>query len=98
MQQHRTIEVGDATLECALYGSGTPVVLLANAGCGVGYFDQPRCPFDDRDRFLDALGIGDCPEKRNARRPSDQYPRPGLIRTLATGAQTTSNAAPGTPP
>jgi hypothetical protein len=31
MQQHRTIEVGDATLECTLYGSGT-IVLPANAG------------------------------------------------------------------
>ena len=40
MEQHRTIEVGDATLECALYGSGTPVVLLANAGCSTGYFDH----------------------------------------------------------
>src|SRR5215472_6000842 len=40
MQQHRTIEVGDATLECTLYGSGTPVVLLANAGCRTGYFDH----------------------------------------------------------
>src|SRR5437763_16139792 len=40
MQQHRTIEIGDATLECALYGSGTPVVLLANAGCSTGYFDH----------------------------------------------------------
>src|ERR1700756_944425 len=40
MQQHRTIEVGDATLECALYGSGAPVVLLANAGCSTGYFDH----------------------------------------------------------
>jgi len=40
MQQHRTIEVGDATLECTLYGSGAPVVLLANAGCSTGYFDQ----------------------------------------------------------
>src|SRR6185437_16219581 len=29
-----------ATLECTLYGSGTPVVLLANAGCGTGYFDD----------------------------------------------------------
>src|SRR5271155_2331843 len=38
MQQHRNIEVGSATLECTLYGSGTPVVLLANAGCSTGYF------------------------------------------------------------
>jgi pimeloyl-ACP methyl ester carboxylesterase len=40
MQQHRNIEVGGATLECTLYGSGTPVVLLANAGCSTGYFDD----------------------------------------------------------
>src|SRR6201997_1103782 len=39
MAQHRTIEVGDAALECTLCGSGAPVVLLANAGCSVGYFD-----------------------------------------------------------
>jgi pimeloyl-ACP methyl ester carboxylesterase len=40
MQQHRNIEVGAATLECTFYGSGTPVVLLANAGCSTGYFDD----------------------------------------------------------
>src|SRR5215831_3466144 len=40
MQQHRNIEVGGATLECTMYGSGTPVVLLANAGCSSGYFDD----------------------------------------------------------
>ena len=40
MQQHRTIEVGDATLECTLCGLGAPVVLLANAGCSTGYFDR----------------------------------------------------------
>jgi pimeloyl-ACP methyl ester carboxylesterase len=40
LQQHRTIEVGYATLECALRGSGASVVLLANAGCGTGYFDH----------------------------------------------------------
>ena len=33
LQRHRNIEVGGATLECTIYGSGTPVVLLANAGC-----------------------------------------------------------------
>ena len=33
MQQRRTIEVGDATLDCTLCGLGAPVVLLANAGC-----------------------------------------------------------------
>src|SRR5207237_8803471 len=38
--QDRRIEVGDATLECTLCGSGAPVVLLANAGCSTGYFDQ----------------------------------------------------------
>src|SRR6201998_4593796 len=40
MQQHRMIDVGDATLECTVCGSGAPVVLLANAGCSTGYFDQ----------------------------------------------------------
>jgi len=40
LQQHRNIQVSGATLECALYGSGTPVVLLANAGCSTGYFDD----------------------------------------------------------
>ena len=40
LQQHRTIEVGDATLECTLCGSGALVVLLANAGCSTGYFDH----------------------------------------------------------
>src|ERR1700731_2646818 len=38
LQQHRNIEVSGATLECTLYGSGPPVVLLANAGCSTGYF------------------------------------------------------------
>ena len=40
MERHRNIEVGGAALECTLYGSGTPVVLLANAGCGTGYFED----------------------------------------------------------
>ena len=40
MQQHRNIDVGGATLECALRGSGPPVVLLANAGCSTGYLDE----------------------------------------------------------
>src|SRR3954467_4347774 len=40
MQQHRNIDVGSATLDCTLYESGTPVVLLANAGCSTGYFDD----------------------------------------------------------
>ena len=40
MQQHRNIEVSGATIECTLLGSGTPVVLLANAGCSSGYFDD----------------------------------------------------------
>jgi pimeloyl-ACP methyl ester carboxylesterase len=50
LQQHRNIEVGGATLECTLYGSGTPVVLLANAGCSTGYFE-------DLARALDARGF-----------------------------------------
>jgi pimeloyl-ACP methyl ester carboxylesterase len=40
LRQDRIIEVGGVILECAVYGSGDPVVLLANAGCSVGYFDD----------------------------------------------------------
>ena len=40
MQRQRNIEAGGAILECTFYGSGTPVVLLANAGCSTGYFDD----------------------------------------------------------
>src|ERR1700731_1078074 len=40
LQQHRTIDVGDASLECTFRGSGAPVVLLANAGRSTGYFDH----------------------------------------------------------
>jgi pimeloyl-ACP methyl ester carboxylesterase len=40
LQQHRNIEVSGATLECTVDGSGTPVVLLANAGCSSGYFED----------------------------------------------------------
>src|SRR5260221_7334609 len=34
------VEVGHVAPECTSCGSGTPVVLLANAGCSVGYFDH----------------------------------------------------------
>lgn len=34
------ITVGEASLECTLHGSGNALVLLANAGCGTGYFDH----------------------------------------------------------
>jgi len=50
MRQQRNIEVGGATLDCTFYGSGTPVVLLANAGCSTGYFD-------DLARTLSARGL-----------------------------------------
>jgi pimeloyl-ACP methyl ester carboxylesterase len=40
MQQHRSIDVGGATLECTVCGLGTPVVLLPNAGCSTGYLDH----------------------------------------------------------
>jgi pimeloyl-ACP methyl ester carboxylesterase len=40
LQQHRSIDVGEARLECTFRGSGAPVVLLANAGCSTGYFDH----------------------------------------------------------
>ncbi len=50
VQQRRNIEVGGATLECAIYGAGTPVVLLANAGCSTSYLD-------DLARVLAAAGL-----------------------------------------
>lgn len=40
LKQHRKIEVAGASLECSFYGSGTPVVVLANAGCSTGYFED----------------------------------------------------------
>ncbi len=40
LRQNRIIEVAGTKLECAVYGSGHPVVLLANAGCSIGYFDD----------------------------------------------------------
>jgi pimeloyl-ACP methyl ester carboxylesterase len=40
LQQRRNINVRDASLDCAIHGSGDPVVLLANAGCSTGYFDD----------------------------------------------------------
>src|SRR3974377_1213576 len=40
LQQHRSLDGGDATLECTVCGLGAPVVLLANAGCSTGYFDH----------------------------------------------------------
>src|SRR5215813_15107401 len=42
LQRHRNIEVGGATLECTIYGSGTPVVLLANAGLQHDFPDAER--------------------------------------------------------
>jgi pimeloyl-ACP methyl ester carboxylesterase len=40
MRQDRVIEVSGVKLECAVAGSGDPVVLLANAGCSIGYLDD----------------------------------------------------------
>jgi pimeloyl-ACP methyl ester carboxylesterase len=40
MTQAIRFEVSGATLECTIYGSGIPVVLLPNAGCSSGYFDD----------------------------------------------------------
>jgi pimeloyl-ACP methyl ester carboxylesterase len=37
--RHQMVEVGPASLECTLYGSGETLVLLANAGCSTSYFD-----------------------------------------------------------
>ena len=36
----RIVRVGEASLECTIYGSGDALVLLANAGCSTSYFDE----------------------------------------------------------
>ncbi len=38
--QRRMIGIGQSNMECTLHGSGDALVLLANAGCSTGYFDQ----------------------------------------------------------
>ena len=40
MAQTQTIDVGAASLECTVNGSGDPLVVLANAGCSTGYLER----------------------------------------------------------
>ena len=40
MTQTQMVQVGQANLECTIYGSGDALVLLANAGCSTSYFDK----------------------------------------------------------
>ena len=40
MAQTRIIDVGAASLECTVNGSGDPLVVLANAGCSTGYLER----------------------------------------------------------
>ena len=40
MRRTEIINVGAARLECAVSGSGDPLVVLANAGCGTGYLES----------------------------------------------------------
>src|SRR4051812_29423351 len=40
MARTQTISVGPASLECTVSGSGDPIVVLANAGCGTGYLER----------------------------------------------------------
>jgi pimeloyl-ACP methyl ester carboxylesterase len=40
MKSQRIVEVGEARLECTLYGTGVPLVLLPNAGCSTSYCDH----------------------------------------------------------
>jgi pimeloyl-ACP methyl ester carboxylesterase len=40
MAQTQIIEVGAASLECTVRGSGDPLVVLANAGCSTGYLER----------------------------------------------------------
>src|SRR5262245_62998564 len=40
MAQAQIIDVGEASLECTVKGSGDPLVVLANAGCSTGYLER----------------------------------------------------------
>jgi pimeloyl-ACP methyl ester carboxylesterase len=40
LKQTRIIDVGSASLECAVSGAGDPLVVLANAGCSTGYLES----------------------------------------------------------
>jgi pimeloyl-ACP methyl ester carboxylesterase len=40
LAQTRIIDVGAASLECTVSGSGDPLVFLANAGCSTGYLES----------------------------------------------------------
>ena len=40
MAQTQIVDVGAARLECTVYGSGDPLVVLANAGCSTGYLER----------------------------------------------------------
>src|SRR5260370_32284341 len=40
LRRTRIVKVGQASLECTLYGSGDALVLLANGGCSTSYFDH----------------------------------------------------------
>ena len=40
MAQTQILVVGAASLECTVTGSGDPLVVLANAGCGTGYLER----------------------------------------------------------
>ena len=69
MQQHRNIEVGGATLECTFYGSGTPVVLLANAGCSLKPLAAPLPSLSALAQYLaDGISRGTIIPKRGPSR------------------------------
>src|SRR5262245_26390575 len=40
LAQTQIIDVGAASLECTVSGSGDPLVVLANAGCSTGYLES----------------------------------------------------------
>src|SRR5258707_14337196 len=40
LRQTQIIDVGAASLECTVNGSGDPLVVLANAGCSTGYLES----------------------------------------------------------
>jgi hypothetical protein len=93
--QTQIIDVGAASLECTVNGSGDPVVVLANAGCSTGYLERfgERIP-GSQIIAINMRAVGDS-GGRSTTRPFTILPRtlPEFLR-LSTAALRTSSVMP----